>query len=116
MTRRYALTQSARRDLQAIDRYYVREAGIATADRILDIILTTLDRCATWPQSGPLRPEIVPGIRSAPAAGYMIYFRPRPHGDGIQVMRVIHGARDQAAAFVRQRERVRQRNRPRAAR
>lgn len=111
MTPRYALSPAARRDLHSIDEYYVREAGAETADRILDAILKAIAHYADWPQTAALRPELAPGIRSAPVASYMLYFRPYPNGNGIRVMRIIHGARDQANAFLRSRERRRLRDR-----
>jgi len=52
--------------------------------RILDI--------AERPLSFPAREEIFPGLRSALHGKYLIFFRLQ--GDVVEVLRIVHGARD----------------------
>lgn len=37
----------------------------------------------------------MPALRSSPVGNYLIFYRPLP--DGIEILRVLHGARDIAA-------------------
>jgi toxin ParE1/3/4 len=46
---------------------------------------------------GTLREDLLPGLRCWSVGNYVIYFRPK--GDGIDVVRVVHGARDEGALF-----------------
>ena len=49
------------------------------------------------PEVGRQRPDLAPNLRSLPAGNYVIFYRPIP--DGIQLIRVLHGARDIPAIF-----------------
>lgn len=49
------------------------------------------------PESGRKRPDLAPDLRSLPVGNQVIFYRPIP--DGIQVIRVLHGARDIPAVF-----------------
>ena len=49
---------------------------------------------------GPLRPELAPQIRSFPVGNYLLFYRESKKG-GIELVRVIHGARDLRQIFKR---------------
>jgi toxin ParE1/3/4 len=49
---------------------------------------------ADFPELAPLRPEIAPGARVLVARPYLILYRALPLPEGVQVVRVLHGARD----------------------
>jgi toxin ParE1/3/4 len=46
---------------------------------------------------GTARPDLLPNLRSWSVGNYFIFFR--PSSDGIEVVRVVHGARDVGALF-----------------
>jgi len=82
--------------LEIID--YLAERSPAAADRFTDAVPRTLDDVARFPGAGSLRefedPRLA-GIRSWRVRGfkkYLIYYR--PIAGGIQVLAVLHGARD----------------------
>jgi plasmid stabilization system protein ParE len=50
------------------------------------------------PGAGRLRLEIDPGVRSFPAGAYIVYYR-MGKGGRVTIARVLHGSRDQAAAY-----------------
>ena len=50
-----------------------------------------LPKLARMPGMGPARDEIKPGLRSFPLGNYLIFYR--KIDDGIELARVIHGAR-----------------------
>jgi len=49
------------------------------------------------PRMGRERPELLADLRSFPVGRYVIFYLPRPHG--IEVVRVLHGARDLKPLF-----------------
>jgi toxin ParE1/3/4 len=93
---RYRLTEEARQDLDEIW-LYIAEDSPAAADRFLDTLYERLVLLAGQPLLGRLRPELAPNLRSFPVDNHVIFYRPIDHG--IEVARVLHGARDIDALF-----------------
>ena len=89
-------TSQAHLDLIEMGLYLARD-NPAAADRLLDAIDAACRLLAANPELGRLRPELAPEVRSFPVRGRVIFYRPIP--DGIQVLRVLHGARDIPAQF-----------------
>lgn len=83
-------------DLDGIQAYVARNNPHA-ALRLADRIEETCRRLAGRPLIGRERPELAPGLRSMPVGRYVIFYRPIP--DGIEIARVLHGARDVGSAF-----------------
>lgn len=67
------------------------------ADRWLDVIDEKCQLLACLPELGRKRPDLAPELRSLPVGKYFIFYRPM--NDGIQVIRVLHGARDLPLLF-----------------
>ena len=84
-------TQRARADILDIW-LYVAERNSKAADRVLDEIERVCRLIATAPLMGRERPEIVPGIRSFGAMSWVIFYRVTD--EYIEIVRVVHGARD----------------------
>lgn len=84
-------TSAAYRDLEEIARYVgARNPGAAT--RLCDGIERECWRLARDPEIGMLRPDLAPLLRFVPFRKYLIFYRKSP--EGIQVIRIIHSARD----------------------
>ena len=81
----------ARNDLVGIADYIARDS-LDAAMRWLDRMDQRLALLASQPEMGERRPEIDPDISSFVAGAYVLYFRPRT--DGIELVRVLHSARD----------------------
>lgn len=64
----------------------------AAADRVLIEIGERMDRLAEFPEMGAPRPELAPGARILVVRSYLVLYEPTP--DGVEVVRVIHGARN----------------------
>ncbi len=92
----YRLSALAERDLDEIWSYVAEDARPTTADRLIDAIIDRFDLLVEQPRMGRARPEFGPGVRSFPVKGYVVYYR---HEDELLVARVLHGRRDQAAAW-----------------
>lgn len=69
----------------------------ALADAFIDIIDQKLLALASNPDMGRAREELAKGVRSFPAGSCVIFYR--PISNGIEIGRVLHGARDIAALF-----------------
>lgn len=97
--RRVIHTRRAREDLLSIWSYIAADSP-AAADRLLDAIDHRCALLADNPKLGPARPEITPELRYSPVRSYLIFYR--EVSEGIEVVRVLHGARDLRAIFSRE--------------
>ena len=71
---------------------YVSDDSQLQADRLIERIRSKLEHLAKWNTLGRPRPEIARNCRSYPFGKYCFFFR--PIDDGIEIIRVIHSARD----------------------
>ena len=70
---------------------YIAEDKLSAADRLLDKIDANISLLADQPSLGPARPDIAPELRHFPVGNYLILNREIT--GGIEVVRVVHGAR-----------------------
>ena len=87
----------AERDLMDLWLYIEGRSGEDRANAVLRRINQKLTALAQQPGIGRSRPELGAGLRSLPVGSYIIFYNPIE--DGIEVVRVLHGKRDMAAAF-----------------
>lgn len=71
---------------------YIAHDDVRAADRVLDEIEKTCSLLADQPGLGPAKSDIAPDLRYCPVRRYLILYRQVT--DGIEVVRVVHGARD----------------------
>ena len=71
---------------------YVSDDSQFQADRLIHKFRSKLEHLAEWNTLGRPRPELALNCRSYPFGKYCFFFR--PIDDGIEVIRVIHSARD----------------------
>lgn len=76
---------------------YIAQDNPEAADRVLDDIKQRFHVLADNPLMGRLRPDIAPELRYFTAGKYLILYRTVQ--DGVQIVRVIHGARDLSHLF-----------------
>jgi toxin ParE1/3/4 len=76
---------------------YIADDGFEAADRWVDQLDEKLHLLATQPLMGRARDELERGVRSFPFGRYVIFYV--PIDSGIDVVRVLHGARDIDAVF-----------------
>ena len=93
----YRLSPLAERDLDEIWSYVAEDATPTTADRLVDDIIHRFDLLAEQPGMGRARPEFGIGVRSFAVENYVIYYR--QEGNDVLIARVLHGRRDQIAAW-----------------
>lgn len=76
---------------------YIADDSVANADVFIDKLYDTIQLLARNPGSGRHREELAPGIQSFPFGRYIIFYRAVP--SAIEIVRVLHGARDIDALF-----------------
>ena len=94
---RYQLTRRAGIDLQQIWNH-IAEDNFDAADRLRDEFRSVFERLAEFPYIGHVREDIVDAShRFSSVRSYLVVYRPEPRP--LQIIRVIHGARDVKAMF-----------------
>jgi toxin ParE1/3/4 len=84
-------TRRARADLLDIWEWIASDK-LATADRVYDAIEKRCNSLREHPQLGRPRPEIAEGARSLVMERWFVFYRIVE--DGVQIVRVVDGARD----------------------
>jgi len=96
--RTYRLTNEAIADLDEIW-LFVAEDSVNAADRLIETCYERFQSLAQMPLAARARPEIAPQFRSSPIGNDVVLFRPTD--TGVEIVRVVHGARDIGALFGR---------------
>jgi toxin ParE1/3/4 len=76
---------------------FIANESLEKADSFLQKIENKLKILAENPGMGRKRDELLPGLRSFPVGSYLIFYY--PINQGIEVIRVFHGARDIPSFF-----------------
>jgi toxin ParE1/3/4 len=76
---------------------YIADENPAAANRVLDAIDSKLNVLVAHPELGVKRDDLAAGVRSSLVGNYVLYYR--PHESGIELLRVLHAARDISALF-----------------
>jgi toxin ParE1/3/4 len=76
---------------------YIAVHNVTAARRLLERFDDLFDQLAQNPQMGQRREELARGARTMSVGNYVVVFR--PISDGVEVIRVVHGARDIDALF-----------------
>ena len=92
----YRIARTAQRDLDEIW-CYIGSFDVHAADRWLDAVKQRFKVLATQPRAGQARPNLAPELRFLPVGNYLISYRPIENG--VEIARVIHGARDYGPEF-----------------
>jgi toxin ParE1/3/4 len=82
---------TADRDLDAIYAWISRDNPDAAA-RHIQRLVAAARRLAAFPERGTPRPEIGTGARSIPVGAYLILYK--VEANSVDVVRIVHGARD----------------------
>jgi len=89
----FRIAEEARDDLASIWEYIALENDAPeAADKIMDGLEGVFRQLGKHPLIGPRRPEFGPELRSFPQGNYVVLYRPTP--ENVEIVRVLHGARD----------------------
>lgn len=92
----YHVPDAASADLGAIWLFIAQDDADA-ADRFLRNLVSRFPTLASMPQMGRLREELAARLRSFPVGSHVIFYR--PIAGGVEIVRVLHGARDLPPLF-----------------
>jgi toxin ParE1/3/4 len=90
------ISNQARQDLIAIWEY-IADDNPSSADRLLDMLDARINRLADHPHLGHARPDIARDLRYLVCDSNLVLYRVL--ADAVEVVRVIHGARNLSAIF-----------------
>ena len=94
--KQFRVSPAARTDLDEIW-FYIAQDNPAAADKFIHAIVSRFSKFAAMPELGRLREELSPRLRSFPVGRYVIFYRPMENG--VEIARVLHGARDLPPLF-----------------
>lgn len=92
------LSRAAESDLEEAWLHIAEESGHERADSVLDEIESRSRLLLAYPEAGRERSELWPGLRSFPASSHVVYYE--VSGPAVEVVRVLHGARDAEAELL----------------
>ena len=93
---RPTFSPSARRDLHAIFDHIAADNPRVALD-FVERIEESCQRLAEFPEMGSLREDLAPALRAFAVGKYVVLYRPA--NSGVDIVRVIHGARDLPSAL-----------------
>jgi toxin ParE1/3/4 len=92
------VSAAAERDLDEIWHYVATNSGsVERANKFVDAITERVSVLAHSPKVGTVRPEIDLGVRVLPVGDYIVYYCENKRW--VTISRIIHGSRDQDAAY-----------------
>jgi toxin ParE1/3/4 len=91
-----AFTPLARQDLEEIHDYIAADSPAAAA-RWIERLEGECQKLAAMPGMGRRREELGRDLRSFAVGNYLIFYRDHP--DRLEIVRVLHGARDIQSLF-----------------
>lgn len=94
--KRYRLTQWAQADIDSAW-FYIAKDRPSAADRFVERLRRHFELLSENPLVGEARADLAEGVRQSIVGNYVVLYRPA--ADRVQIVRVIHGARDVFAEF-----------------
>jgi toxin ParE1/3/4 len=90
------VSSAAGADLEEIW-FYIAQDDVGAADKFVHVVVSRFPRLASMPELGRRREELSRGLRSFPVGRYIIFYRRVE--SGVEIVRVLHGARDLPPLF-----------------
>jgi toxin ParE1/3/4 len=87
----FRVSETARSDLDKIW-FYIAQDNPDAADKFIRALVSRFPLLASMPEMGRKREELSVGLRSFPLGNYVIFYRSMT--GGVEIARVLHGARD----------------------
>lgn len=94
----YFLTHQALEDLEEIHDF-IADDNARAALRFINLLEKKCESLAKTPAMGRHREELAPGLHSLPVKKYVIFYR--QNKGRVEIIRMLHGARDIIALFER---------------
>lgn len=94
--KQYRVSDAARSDLDELW-FYIAQDNPDAADRFIRALVSRFPMLAAMPEMGLQREELAIRLRSFSIGNYVIFYRLMENG--VEVVRVLHGARDLPPLF-----------------
>jgi toxin ParE1/3/4 len=94
--KRYIISPSATRDLNAIADYFL-EHNIEAGENLLREFNRKCRNLIQFPNMGKSYANLKPDLRGLPLDGYIVLYRVK--GDAVEVLRVVNGRQDLESLF-----------------
>jgi len=78
---------------------YISSDSPRAADRLVAAISAKFDQLRDYPEMGSPRPEVSPAMRLLVHGAYLILYRFDPQRAVVEIVAVVHGARDLGELF-----------------
>lgn len=78
---------------------YIAADSEKRADSFLAVLETKFHKLSGAPMIGVAKLPSFPAVRLFPFKGYLILYEPLPGGDGVELIRLLHGAREWRRLF-----------------
>ncbi|WP_437225725.1 type II toxin-antitoxin system RelE/ParE family toxin [Planctomicrobium sp. SH661] len=95
---RYHISELARQDLVAIWKYIAADSRAAASDTLREFF-ETFSMIERQPLIGESRDDLLRGLRGISKGRYIVFYRLRSAPQIVEVVRVLHEARDQGRLF-----------------
>lgn len=92
MNRKINIGRKANADIIAIWDYTAREHGVEAADAYIGDLDRVMAMALEFPQIGSDYSDIRDGYRKLKSGSHLIFYI--PHGDGVEIIRVLHERAD----------------------
>jgi toxin ParE1/3/4 len=96
MSKKIRISRPARRDLDEIW-FFIAQDSLSAADGFVDDLTDKFSLLASFPQMGRSREDLGPELHSFPVKNYLVLYRPVK--GRVEIVRVVHTARDLKALF-----------------
>lgn len=93
---RYTISPEAREDLKGIY-HHIAVENPSAAEKLWNSFFEGIQLLARQPLLGQACPNLRPDLRAFTVGNYVIFYVPA--NDGVQIERVLHGARDIESSF-----------------
>ena len=98
------MSWTLRRSEKAIDDLaaiwdYIAADNLTAADRLVEELLVLFEKTADYPELGRAAEDVGEGVRLLARGSYLLIYRLLPQDNVVELVRVVHGARDWRTLF-----------------
>ena len=78
---------------------YIAADNLTAADKLVEELLVLFEKTADYPELGRSAEDVGEGVRLLARGSYLLIYRLLPQDNVVELVRVVHGARDWRAMF-----------------
>ena len=78
---------------------YIAADNLTAADKLVEELLVLFEKTADYPELGRAAEDVGEGVRLLARGSYLLIYRLLPQDNIVELVRVVHGARDWRSLF-----------------